>query len=141
MKSTSTAPLVWADISAPALAHNIAVLKQQVGHARLYVVVKANAYGHGMLEIATILATLNQVHGFAVARLDEAEQLRSSGITQPIMVMSGIQTLDDLAICATLDLEAVIHHEHLLSQMANILPGHSALIKNSMASWVKPFIL
>ena len=127
MKSTSTDPLVWAEISAPALAHNIAVLKQQVGHARLYVVVKANAYGHGMLEIATILATLNQVHGFAVARLDEAEQLRSSGITQPIMVMSGIQTLDDLALCATLDLEAVIHHEHLLSQMANILPGHSAM--------------
>ena len=114
MDSASTTPLVWAEINAAALTHNITYLKHQIGPAKLYAVIKANAYGHGMQEIAAILSTLDQVHGFAVARLDEAQQLRNSGIKHPIMVMSGIQSLDDLTICAALDLEAVIHQENLL---------------------------
>src|SRR5664280_602917 len=59
-------------------------------------VVKADAYGHGAIEVARRLEA-NNAEYFGVATADEGMELRESGITAPILVMSGIFAWDDVA--------------------------------------------
>ncbi len=80
-------PLTYAEINLAALAANVRALKRRVGpRVELIAVVKANAYGHGAVEVArTALA-----HGasrLAVARLEEGIALREAGITAPVLVL------------------------------------------------------
>ena len=79
--------LVWAEVNLDALAANVRVLRSHIGpRVRLVAVVKANAYGHGAGPVATA-ALAAGADGLAVGRLDEAVELRSAGITAPILVM------------------------------------------------------
>ena len=73
--------------------------------------VKANAYGHGLLEAANALADAD---GFAVTHLSEAILLRQNGIQQSIFVLHGPLTQDNVAEFEHYNLTAVIHHEHQL---------------------------
>ncbi len=80
--------LAVAEVDLSAIAHNVEAIKQHIGsQVTLIAVVKANGYGHGMVEIArTALA-----HGssyLAVARLEEGVQLREAGIAAPVLVMN-----------------------------------------------------
>ena len=81
---------VWAEISLANAAHNVEKIKQWIGpHCQLMAVVKANAYGHGDLELArTALA-----HGaswLAVALPEEGVKLRRAGIAAPILVLGAV---------------------------------------------------
>ena len=81
-------PLTYVEVDLDAIAHNVRAVKNHVGPAvALIAVVKANAYGHGAVEVAqTALA-----HGaarLAVARVSEGIALRDAGITAPILVMN-----------------------------------------------------
>lgn len=81
--------LIWKEISLPNLRHNIGVLRGLVGNnVKLAAVIKANAYGHGAPVIAkTALAA--GVDYLAVARINEAIELRENGITAaPILILS-----------------------------------------------------
>lgn len=69
------------------LEQNINQLKKYIPNRQFYAVVKANAYGHGAVKIATHLETKKLVDGFCVAILDEAIELRQAGITLPILVL------------------------------------------------------
>ena len=60
--------------------------------------VKANAYGHGLLRAAAALAEV--ADGFALLDLDEAVKLREAGIRQPILLLEGFFAAADLALCA-----------------------------------------
>lgn len=71
-----------------ALRANTAHARTLAGSARLMAVVKANAYGHGAVTIATALAPL--VDAFAVACLAEALELRAAGIQTPILLLEGV---------------------------------------------------
>lgn len=76
----------WAEIDRRALRHNARVARERLGEGtELLAVVKANAYGHGMIEAAQALREEAQL--FGVANLREAHQLRSSGIEQPILLL------------------------------------------------------
>ncbi len=76
----------WAEIDSAALRHNAGVARERVGPATdLLAVVKANAYGHGMIEVAGALREAADL--FGVANLHEAEELRASGIAQPILIL------------------------------------------------------
>ncbi|MGB9500197.1 MAG: alanine racemase [Dissulfuribacterales bacterium] len=77
---------VWAEIDLKAISHNINQIKNILNPAsRLMVVVKANAYGHGLLEIAG-QAAADGVDALGVARLSEAIHIRESGIDTPILI-------------------------------------------------------
>jgi alanine racemase len=81
-------------------------------------VVKANAYGHGLVSTALCLADAD---AFAVARLEEAIALRAAGIRQPIVLLEGVINAEQLAEAAQHDLELVVHEEvqlRLLEQSA-----------------------
>lgn len=78
----------WVEIDLDALANNVRALKRIVGSAvTLFAVVKANAYGHGAVQVART-ALLNGAEHIAVASLSEALELRNAGIAAPILVMS-----------------------------------------------------
>jgi alanine racemase len=78
---------VWAEIDLDQLAANVQALKKQAGDARLLVVVKANAYGHG--AVTTGRAAIEAgAWGLGVASLEEGEELRRAGITAPVLVLS-----------------------------------------------------
>ncbi|TCI62310.1 alanine racemase [Exiguobacterium sp. SH3S1] len=75
----------WIEIDRAAIAHNIIEIKKRIPQA-LMAVVKANAYGHGAVEVAHI-ALANGATMLGVALLEEAIELRDAGITAPILVM------------------------------------------------------
>ena len=77
-----------AEISASAIAHNVRVLKSVVDDSLFCAVVKANGYGHGA-ELAAKAAIVGGADSLAVAIIDEGIELRSSGITAPILVLWG----------------------------------------------------
>ena len=64
----------WAEISRDAFRHNARVVRERIGEAQLLAVVKANAYGHGLMGVAETLAEQAQL--FGVANLEEAIELR-----------------------------------------------------------------
>lgn len=80
----------WVEISEEAYAHNLAFFKQKIpDQTEFSVVIKANAYGHGMLEIAS-LAIKCGVDSFCVHTLDEAIQLRESNFLQDVLIMGPV---------------------------------------------------
>ncbi|MBR5782785.1 MAG: alanine racemase [Clostridia bacterium] len=77
---------VYAKINLSAICNNIAEVQRVVGEAvAVYAVIKANAYGHGALQVAQALK--NQVDGFCVATGEEALALRQEGIDNPMMIL------------------------------------------------------
>lgn len=89
-----------------ALQHNLQQARQAAPNAKTLAVIKANAYGHGMQEVAEILKSSD---GYAVSCMPEAIELRNSGTQHPILVLQGHQTLDDLIAASNLKLRVVIH--------------------------------
>lgn len=76
----------WVEIDRGALRHNLKAVRRMAGKAGVMAVVKANAYGHGLEEVAGVLAS--GVDVFAVASLGEALQLRSIRKETPILLLS-----------------------------------------------------
>lgn len=79
----------WLEINLDALAHNLALLRKKAGGVPAIGVVKANAYGHGALEIGRELVRLG-VWGLGVATVDEARALRQGGIGAPILLLGSL---------------------------------------------------
>jgi alanine racemase len=79
-------PLIWAEIDLRAIAHNVRALRRITDpHAQLMIAVKANAYGHGAVQIART-ALENGADQLGVARLEEGIELRRAGIPAPILI-------------------------------------------------------
>lgn len=81
-------PLTAVYISRSALLHNARVLARLFRPAKMMVVVKSNAYGHGMSEVTRILSHEKSVSWFGVINTTEALQLRKQGVRKPILVLS-----------------------------------------------------
>ncbi len=78
----------WAEINLNAIAHNVREIRKLTGnHVEMMGVVKADAYGHGVLEVVRTLLD-NGVTQLAVSMLDEAIQIRKMGIDVPILILS-----------------------------------------------------
>jgi alanine racemase len=76
----------WAEIDRSALRHNASVVRERIGSAEMLGVVKANAYGHGLVGVAEALAKDAQL--FGVANLEEALALRAAGLAHPVITLS-----------------------------------------------------
>jgi|SRR5690554_205934 len=97
----------WAAIDLPALSHNIDVIRDEAGGRKILAVLKANAYGHGLTRIAQ---ELHDVDAIGVARLEEALELRTAGISRPIVLLEGFFADDQLPMLAASNIQPVIHH-------------------------------
>ena len=98
---------IRATISAAALAHNLAVARRHARAAKIWAVIKANAYGHGLERAARAFAGAD---GFAVLDFQEAVRLRGAGVAQPILMLEGIFQPADVALLARHSLTAVMHN-------------------------------
>jgi len=78
-----------AEIDLSALASNLRVVRGVAGGSRVFVVVKADAYGHGLVQVARRLEREN-VDGLCVALAEEGLALRACGVTAPILVLNGV---------------------------------------------------
>lgn len=101
----SRRPLATIDLAA--LQHNFDRVRQLAPASKILAVLKANAYGHGMLKVAQ---ALKQADALGVARLDEALALRAGGIAKPIVLLEGFFHADELAQIVASNLQVVIHH-------------------------------
>ncbi len=77
----------WVEVNLDAIRHNVALAKRLVGARHLLAVVKADAYGHGSVQVAKV-ALANGADYLGVATLDEGITLRTSGIQAPILILS-----------------------------------------------------
>lgn len=99
-------PAAYAELDLSALKHNLSKLRACAPGAKIMAVVKANAYGHGLVRIARHLP---DVDAFAVARVEEGVRLREAGIGQRIAVLEGFVCTEELALEARFQLEPVVH--------------------------------
>ena len=80
----------WVEVDLDAMKSNLEKVKELMGNgARILLVVKADAYGHGAVRIAQFASQCG-VHMFGVATIDEGKELRENGITEPILILSPI---------------------------------------------------
>lgn len=92
-----------------AITHNLAAIRQMAPTSQIMSVVKADAYGHGIVQVAE---HLTQTDCFAVACIEEAIQLREGGINQPIVLLEGYFEAEELALIDRYDLQTVIHSQY-----------------------------
>ena len=97
---------IRATISAAAIAHNLGVARAHAGAAKIWAVLKANAYGHGLLRAAQALA---QADGFAILDFVDALRLRNAGIEKPILMLEGYFKPEDIELLERHRLTPVIH--------------------------------
>jgi len=90
-----------------AITKNLEAVKRCAPAAKIMAVIKANAYGHGAIEVARSLQAM--VPAFAVSSLDEAVQLRDAGIIRPILIFQGVMAEADLAEAAAKDFWLMLH--------------------------------
>lgn len=104
----------WVEISRGSLINNIKVFRGVVGRkVRIVAVVKANAYGHGMIEVATILSHMADIDMFAVDSVQEALKLRNLGIRKPVIVL-GYTLTANLRIAILNDMSLTVYDLHHL---------------------------
>lgn len=88
-----------AEVDLAALGHNLAALRRVAGGARLYGVVKADAYGHGLVPVARSLER-SGIDGLCVALAEEGLSLRADGVRLPILVLNGAYGEDHARLLA-----------------------------------------
>jgi len=111
-----------AEINTQALRNNLQQVRDAAPERSIMAVIKANAYGHGLVSVAQ---ALEQADGFAVACLAEAQQLRDAGIQKSLLLLQGIQSATELSQAQQSGLELVIHRSgqiDLLEQADSSMP-------------------
>jgi alanine racemase len=102
-------------IHSDALSHNLQRARACAPDARVWAIVKANAYGHG---IERVYGALQAADGFGLLDLAEAERVRAMGWRGPILLLEGCFEPRDLELCSRLGLWHTVHHEAQIDWLA-----------------------
>lgn len=97
---------ILATIHPEALRQNYSQAKKRAPRSLAFAVIKANGYGHGLMRVADALAMAD---GFALLEIEQAVYLREQGFKQPILLLEGGFSADELVVCANFDLRPAIH--------------------------------
>ena len=106
---------ILATVHAAALQHNMARVRAGAPDGRVWAVVKANAYGHG---IERVFEALRGADGFALLDLAEAQRLRALDWRGPILLLEGCFELRDLELCSRLGLWHAVHCDEQIAMLA-----------------------
>ena len=106
---------ILATVHAAALQHNMVRVRADAPDARVWAVVKANAYGHG---IEHVFDALRSADGFALLDLAEAQRLRALDWRGPILLLEGCFELRDLELCSRLGLWHTVHCDEQIAMLA-----------------------
>jgi alanine racemase len=117
-----------ATVDAAALQHNLGTVRRLAPHSRVMAVIKANAYGHGLVGTA---GALREADAFAVARVEEAVALRDAGLQNPIVLLEGVLAATQLPLAASLGLQLVVHSPEQLAML------EAAQLSGPIDTWLK----
>lgn len=117
-----------AHIDLSALVHNLERIKQQAPSSKVMSVVKANGYGHGLKQVAK---HAKGADAFGVARIEEALQLRASGVVKPILLLEGFYSPSDLPVLVTNNIQTVVHCDEQLEAL------EQAELETPVMVWLK----
>lgn len=119
---------IIATIHPEAVRHNLAQVQQAVPDAKLWTVVKANAYGHG---IENVFEGLRATDGFAMLDLEEAQRVRALGWRGPLLLLEGVFELRDLELCSRLSIWHTVHCDEQIDWLAahKTQVGHRVFLK------------
>ncbi|MBT8422129.1 MAG: alanine racemase [Gammaproteobacteria bacterium] len=111
-----------------AIRRNLERVRAAAAGCRLMAVIKANGYGHGLVNVARILG---DVDALGVARVSEGVRLREAGITTPVVLLEGCSSGDEVRAAIAHDLQIVVHD-----------PAHFSLLaaaegKGLLRAWLK----
>ncbi|HQS59856.1 MAG: alanine racemase [Gallionellales bacterium 35-53-114] len=118
---------IQARIDLSALERNLHTVRR-LTRARIMAVIKANAYGHGLLHTAEALQAAD---GFALLNIGDAVRLREAGFRQTILLLEGVFGAEEMPLLAEYDLAAVLHSPHQLA-MLDAYPR-----RGSLSLWLK----
>jgi alanine racemase len=105
------------------MRHNLVAARRRAAGRRVWAVVKANAYGHGIERVVQGFADAD---GLALIDLDEARRARDAGWSRPILLLEGLFDTRDVATARELNLTTVVHNEEQL-RMLDAAPGGAPL--------------
>lgn len=117
-----------ATVDTSALQHNLRVVRRLAPRARVMAIIKANAYGHGLVGCAR---ALREADAFGVARIEEAVALREAGLDNAIVLLEGAFDAAQLPLAAALGLELVVHSPEQLDMLA------AAQLPRPLQAWLK----
>lgn len=103
-------------INVSALRHNLSRVRKNAPDRKIWAVIKADGYGHGLLNVAS---ALNDAEGFGVAHLDEAVELRDSGILHPLLILEGAWDSAELTKAVRRRFQLVVHHWDQIEMLEN----------------------
>jgi alanine racemase len=103
-----------------AIEHNLAAARTRAGARKVWAVVKANAYGHGLERV---LRALDAADGLALLDLAEAERARAAGWRKPILLLEGVFHAADLDEVARLQLTVTVHEPRQLEWLTHARPA------------------
>ena len=106
---------ILATIHTAALRNNIQRARRAAPDSKVWAVVKANAYGHG---IERVFEGLRSADGFALLDLDEAARIRKLGWRGPILLLEGVFEQRDLELCSRLGLWHTVHCDEQIQMLA-----------------------
>ncbi|QNK74859.1 alanine racemase [Variovorax sp. PAMC28562] len=106
---------ILATLHADALRHNLERARRAALDSRVWAVVKANAYGHG---IERVFDSFRGADGFALLDLAEAERVRALGWRGPVLLLEGVFEPRDLELCSRLDLWHTVHCDAQIDMLA-----------------------
>ena len=101
-------------IDLQALRHNFKRTREMVPNSAMMAMVKADAYGHGLENVAN---AFRQTDAFGVSCLEEAVRLREAGVTTRIVLMEGLFSREELQALEQYHLEPVIHHAYQMAYL------------------------
>ncbi|MBB1268244.1 alanine racemase [Shewanella sp. SR44-3] len=105
-------PFPRAEISRKALQANLTRIRELAPQSKVMAVVKANGYGHGLLNVAnSVTGYENGADGFGLARLEEALELRRGGVEARLLLLEGFFRASDLPLLRQHHIDTVVHHD------------------------------
>lgn len=114
---------IQAEIDLAALQHNFFRTQAFTTHSRHFAVVKANAYGHGQVRVARALHQAN-VDGFATLRIEDALEMRQAGLNEPILLLEGLFSYDEVKTALEQQMSVVVHHHEQLQLLQKFVVEH-----------------
>ena len=114
---------ITATIDAGALAHNLEIARARAPHSKVFAVIKANAYGHGLMRAATAMSGAD---GFAVLEFDAAVRLREAGCRQRILLLEGFFDATEARAGAAGKIATVVHTAEQFD-LLKVLPAATRL--------------
>jgi len=121
-------------INTQALQHNVQRVREYAPQSQVMAVIKANAYGHGLLQVAR---SLEAVDAFAIACVDEALQLRLGGITKPLLVLGGFNHTAELSAAYDYELITVINNNNQLQVLLDFIAQKGQNLTKQIQVWLK----